>query len=487
MSFRAGLRSAITMPLRAKITMKGFPSLGSVNAYSTVGPETTSEVVFSSDKAKRTISLNRPKKLNSLNLNMVELILPRLREWEKSESAKLIVLKGEGEKALCAGGDVAALAQGIADKGAEGSDAATHYFKEEFTLDHYMATYPKPIVALQDGITMGGGVGLSVHCPFRVATEKTMFAMPETNIGYFPDVGGTFFLSRLDGQLGLYLGLTSERLKGFDAMYAGVATHYVPSHRIPDLEARLSELHNNVSDAKVSLHDLINGAINDFAEDFPAGYKFSLGGEKREIIDSCFSHNTVEEILAALSAHPSEFAKQTLDTITKRSPTSLKVTLAAIRGAKSVDIKGALTREYHIAEHFMHSPDFVEGVSALLLTKPSRKPEWKPATLNEVADSTVASFFSKLGGSNAPEIEFITDKTYSEYPYKYGLPSEKEVEDFIIGNGTSREFKVTRDETLKHFGDKYPESLGVSVKVNEILDRMTTADKSDSTLLDWKY
>ncbi|CAN6662232.1 small ribosomal subunit protein mS47 [Trichomonascus vanleenenianus] len=473
------LNTVKAMPLRSKITNPTFLRMSSTAS-------TAPEVKFHANKAGRTITLNRPAKLNSLNLNMVEEILPRLREWAKSDSAKIVMLKGEGEKSLCAGGDVAALAGGIAKEGAKGSAEAAHYFNREYTLDQYIATYPKPFVSFMDGITMGGGVGLSVHAPFRVATEKTLFAMPETTIGFFPDVGGTYFLSRLDGQLGVYLGLTSERLKGFDAVYAGIATHYVPSSRLADLEARLSELHNSVAEAQVDSYQLVNEAIEDFAEDAPADYAFSISGEKREVIDECFGHDSVEEILRALDEHPSEFARKTKATILERSPTAVKVTLAAIRNARKLDISAAFTKEYHIAENFMYHPDFVEGVSALLLTKPKRAPSWTPPSSGEVSQADVAAFFQKRD-SGSPEIEFLSDETFTEYPHSFGLPKEAEVQDYVIGNHSTREFKATRDEVLTHFQDRYGAKNSVEIKVREILTRMTKPDPSDESLLDWKY
>lgn len=473
-----------TMPLRAKITNRAFL----MNRYSTQAEDgsTPPEVKFNPVKASRTITLNRPAKLNSLNLNMVEEIIPRLQEWARSDAAKLIVLKGEGEKALCAGGDVAALASGIAKEGAEGSKNATHYFLREYILDQYIATYSKPFVAIQDGITMGGGVGLSVHAPFRIATERTMFAMPETNIGFFPDVGGTFFLSRLDGQLGVYLGLTSDRLKGLDNVFAGVATHYVPSNRLPDLENRLAELTRD-NDNDVDFHTVINNVIEEFAEDFPADYSFSLSGEKRQVIESCFAYDTVEEILSALANHPSEFAQKTKDTISKRSPTSVKAALAAIRRAKNADFTSNITGEYHLAENFMYNPDFVEGVSALLLTKPSREPNWSPAQLSDVSDAAVSKMFQKREGSDAPEIEFFTNATFTQYPFNFGLPTEAEIQDYVIGNHSSREYKATRKEVIEHFKDLYKDKRGVEYKINETLDRKTTPDSSDKSLLDWVY
>src|SRR5450432_185982 len=199
------------------------------------------DVLFSTLYGVRTIELNRPKKLNSLNASMARKIIPRLREWEKSDMANIILMSGAGTKAFCAGGDVAALAQQNKG-GVEGQKESTDYFALEYQLDHLIATYSKPYVAIMDGITMGGGVGLSVHAPFRIATERTLFAMPETTIGFFPDVGASFFLPRMPGSVGTYLALTSEKLRGVNVFYAGVATHYIHSTSLPSLERRLAEL-----------------------------------------------------------------------------------------------------------------------------------------------------------------------------------------------------------------------------------------------------
>src|SRR5271156_2722990 len=215
---------------------------------SSSAPQTTKEppgddpddVLFSTLYGVRIVELNRPKKLNSLNASMARKILPRLREWEKSDMANIILMGGAGTKAFCAGGDVAALAK--QNETVEGQQESTAYFALEYQLDHLIATYSKPYIAIMDGITMGGGVGLSVHAPFRIATERTVFAMPETTIGFFPDVGGSFFLSRLDGGLGPYLALTSDRLTGVQVFYHGIATHYMHSSTLAELTNRLSEI-----------------------------------------------------------------------------------------------------------------------------------------------------------------------------------------------------------------------------------------------------
>lgn len=231
------LNSSLAMPLRARIMQSSrpvcqsstrtypahlptqLPQYASQSEADLVRPQPNDEpddVVFDKIYGVRTIELNRPKKLNSLNGSMARKIIPRLREWSQSQLANVIIIKGNG-RAFCAGGDVAALAE-LNQQGTEGQQQSSDYFGLEYKLDHLIATYSKPYVAFMDGITMGGGVGLSVHAPFRIATENTVFAMPETTIGFFPDVGASFFLPRMDGQMGTYLALTSEQLKGVDVL-----------------------------------------------------------------------------------------------------------------------------------------------------------------------------------------------------------------------------------------------------------------------------
>jgi 3-hydroxyisobutyryl-CoA hydrolase len=438
-------------------------------------------VKFASEGAVRIATLNRPKKLNSLNGEMCDLLIPRLREYVKSDTAHIVILRGAGDKALCAGGDVAAIAESLRNQtNGEGVKYAADYFNKEFVLDHLIATYPKPYVAFMDGITMGGGFGLSMHAPFRIATEKTLFAMPETNIGYFPDVGGSFFLSRMDGEIGTYLGLTSERLKGYDNFFAGIATHYVPSRRLDELQARLSELKHPGN--KQDFYNLINSTIEEFAEDAPSDYAFALGGAKRETIDRCFSHNSVEEIIAALEADGSEFSQKTMDTILKRSPSSVKVSLEAFRRAAQLDIKSVLAMDLDLATSFAKHPDFAEGVTALLVDK--REPNWQPPTLKEVTDSLVQDYFVK---TDQGDIKFFNEDTFTKYPYSYGLPSEQEIKDFVIGETSTRDYKASRKDVLEHFIEKKSGKIGLETKINEVLDRSTKPDPSDSTLVDWKY
>lgn len=391
------------------------------------------------------------------------------QEWEKSQLANVIIVTGAGEKALCAGGDVAALATQN-EQGPEGQKASTDFFALEYALDHSIATYSKPYISVMDGITMGGGVGLSVHAPFRIATERTVFAMPETSIGFYPEVGGSFFLPRLDGELGTYLALTSERLKGVQSLYAGIATHYLPSSVLGNLTARLSELVFNDHATLEHRLQLVNQTIGEFSTGLPPldQEPILLAGRLRSAIDRCFKHNTVEEIYQALEreTEQKEWAKKTLETLSVRSPTSLKVTLRQMRLGKNWSIIEAFQREHQISANFMRHPDFVEGVKARLMSKPPRQPKWQPATLQEVTPDYVDSFFAIPEGESP--MQMYSDSDYHQYPHAhYALPSEKDIEQFVRGNA------ATGETTVEDFVSKWGHKEGVREKVAEVLARRT--------------
>lgn len=453
------------------------------------------DVLFSSLYGVRTIELNRPKKLNSLNGSMARKIIPRLREWEKSQMANVILMSGAGTKAFCAGGDVAELAQ--QNNTPEGQRASSDYFALEYQLDHLIATYSKPYIAIMDGITMGGGVGLSVHAPFRIATERTVFAMPETTIGFFPDVGGSFFLPRLDGEIGTHLALTSERLHGVQAFYAGIATHYIDSSVLTSLTTRLSELQFRDFASLPDRLKIVNETLAEFTSglpspnDFPEAKHGNLTGNLRKAIDRCYAFRSVEEITEALrteseSTDPdamSEWAKSTLDTIMTRSPTSLKVTLLQLRLGQKWDIRETFIREHKIASRFMSHPDFVEGVTARLL-KPRREPKWNPSRLEDITREDLSSFFDipsfpssserQTGGElqlfepspHTPDRNLNT--WYRDYPHAgLALPREEWIR-AVIGEAPCNR-KDTVREVVRRCGDK----LGVREKLDDVLDRKT--------------
>ncbi|KAG5979740.1 hypothetical protein E4U55_004813 [Claviceps digitariae] len=428
------------------------------------------DVVFASRYGLRTIMLNRPSKLNSLNASMIRKIVPRLIEWEKSDMANVVVMKGAGEKALCAGGDVAVLAQ-YNQEGSEGWKKSLDYFGLEYKLDHYIATYRKPYIAFMDGITMGGGVGLSIHAPFRIATEKTIFAMPETTIGFFPDVGASFFLPRMNGSVGTYLALTSDRLTGPNVFYSGVATHYLHSTTLPDLEARLAELRFRDGDSLPDRLAIINDTLEEFCTGLPYDQPMQLRGVVREAIDRCFSKNNIMDIVTALNeerGETKEWAQRTLYTLQERSPTALHVTLRQMRVSGKWDIAETFNKEYQLAGKFMQHQDFTEGVTALLVRK--KKPQWQFQSLDAVPASENLSkpFFNFEKGKS---LKLFTDRTYSEYPYQsLGVPTEKEIKAVVEGNSFTPE-EVSRTVIASRNGRQ-----GIADVVNEIISRKTAVN-----------
>lgn len=430
------------------------------------------DVLFNSLYGLRSIELNRPKKLNALNGSMIRKIGPRLLEWSKSDMANIIVMKGAGAKAFCAGGDVAELAQWNKE-GEEGMKRSTEYFGLEYKLDHLIATYSKPYIAFMDGITMGGGVGLSVHAPFRIATERTVFAMPETTIGLFPDVGGSFFLPRMAGATGTYLALTSSRLTGANVFYSGIASHYLHSSTLPALESRLAELRFKDYETLPQRYATIDATIEEFCTGLPHDEPIQLAGELRAAIDRCFSHNDVSSILRALKAEKGAtkaWAEETLHTLHQRSPTSVHVTLRQMRIGDSWSIAQTFQREHQMAAKFMRSHDFTEGVTARLIEK--RDPTWSPESLDDIdpEDDIASSYFTV--DQEPGKLELLTDGDYRAYPWKdIGTPSEREVEIFV------REGIHTKKQVVRHFLEKTRGKQGVEQIVWEILSRKTTADE----------
>lgn len=353
--------NSYNMPLRAKIDPSSPLSTDAGLVKSP--PFVPDDVLFSSNHSVRKIVLNRPKKLNSLDLSMIQKIHPRLDAIAKSPEAKMVLISGNG-RAFCAGGDVATLAE--SNKAGE-HHVGKDYFAAEYRLDHAIATYPKPIVAMVDGICMGGGVGLTINAPIRVITEKTVFAMPEATIGFFPDVGASRFLAKL-GNVGKYLACTSARLTGAQVVLAGLGTHFVPSSRLASLEARLGELETS---------DLarISATIDEFTETITDA--FELGSHAREL--ESFAQPTVPQVLDRLDKFATEegsaFAAETAKTMRQKSPVSLAVAIRAQDEGKHWGIDEVFEREYNIACEFMHNTDFVEGVESTL--KHKKLGEWR--------------------------------------------------------------------------------------------------------------
>ncbi|KAK7751690.1 3-hydroxyisobutyryl-CoA hydrolase [Diatrype stigma] len=432
------------------------------------------DVVFSNQYGLRVVELNRPAKLNALNGSMIRKILPRLVEWEKSDMANVIVMKGAG-RAFCAGGDVAQLATQN-QEGPAGQKRSADYFGLEYKLDHYIATYRKPYIAFMDGFTMGGGVGLSIHAPFRIATERSVFAMPETTIGFFPDVGASFFLPRMAGSIGTYLALTSERLKGANVFYSGIATHYLHSTSLPSLEARLAELRFKDYYTIEERLAVIEMTIEEYATGLPHNEPMVLAGELRNAIDRCFGQATVPEIIAALQQEqgPTQaWAEKTLATLHQRSPTSVHVALRQMQIGKTWSIAETFRKEHQVAAKFMQHHDFVEGVTARLISKedPKPTPQWQPASLEAIPPSqdVAGPFFEE--SDDVPALQLMNDLDYTQYPYSaFGVPTENDVRDSVLGVARTRQ-QIRDDFVAQKKGRQ-----GIGMIVDEILARKTRVD-----------
>jgi enoyl-CoA hydratase len=317
------------------------------------------------------ILLNRPTALNAIDLPMIRACTRALAEWHDDSHVHAVVIEAAGERAFCAGGDIRALRQYELDGEHHRAEA---FFREEYELNLAIATYPKPYVALIDGICMGGGIGVSVHAPYRVATEHAAFAMPETAIGFFPDIGATFFLPRLPGAFGAYLGLTGARMQGADAVHVGLATHFTPRADLPGLSHALAE------DGPA--------ALGPHVAPLPA---FSLAPHRADI-DHCFGADSVLTIVQRLEAVGNAWAVKTLDTLRTVSPSALCWTLAALRRGADLTLPQCQAAELALTRTTMRHPDFAEGVRAMVVDK-DRKPRWQPARIEDVDPAAIAAMF----------------------------------------------------------------------------------------------
>jgi enoyl-CoA hydratase/carnithine racemase len=348
-----------------------------------VAAPSAAEVLVQVDSALATLTLNRPASLNALSWDMVAQLQRRLDAWEHDDSVRVIVLRGAGHKAFCAGGDIRMFHELFRAKGRVDHE----FFTREYALDFRIHTYPKPIVAVMDGIVMGGGMGLAQGTALRVVGDRTRMAMPETAIGLFPDVGASYFLSRTPGVLGTYLGLVGPTIRAADALHCGLADLYLSPHSMGHLDEWL---------AQAAAADDPRAAVRALAA---RDERARLGrGElelMREPIERHFGAPTVEAIMASLAAEHGahrEWARRTRESLSRHSPTALKITLEQLRRARTLDLADCFRMELNLVRGCLDQGDFFEGIRALIIDK-DRDPRWRPASLGEVDRESIERFF----------------------------------------------------------------------------------------------
>ncbi len=338
------------------------------------------DVIVRAERALRRITLNRPKALNALTLDMAVTMTALLRSWAADPEVGAILLDGAGERALCAGGDIRALY----DAAKSGDSLPAKFWSTEYHLNVLIARYPKPLIAVMDGMVMGGGVGLSTHATHRVVTERSAVAMPEVGIGFFPDVGASFLLARSPGFAGTYMALTGDRMGAADAIYCGLADIHIAAAKLPELPAALADCR--------TAHD-VRARLDEMYVPPPPG---KLAGAQ-QWIDRCYGADDVETIVERLAAADTDAARTALATMRKMSPTSLKVTLRNIRTALSFKrVEESFQQDYRIALACIAGHDFIEGIRAQIVDK-DRNPRWLPGKLEDVTAEIVDRHFRSIG------------------------------------------------------------------------------------------
>ncbi|CAA2977161.1 3-hydroxyisobutyryl- hydrolase, mitochondrial [Olea europaea subsp. europaea] len=383
-----------TAPLAAgSLSVNKFKSIMSAVAFNSTQAASEVEKLVLLDRHgdKGVITLNRPKALNAINYDMARRLESGLKVWDGDSEIKMVLIKSSSEKAFCAGGDVKFIQQA-------GPQEGRKFFRQEYTLNNLIGSLSVPYVALIDGIVMGGGCGLSVHGNFRVVTEKALFAMPETAIGLFPDVGASHFLNKLPGSLGTYLGLTGHRLSGRDLFKAGIGTHFVPSDKIKSLEDDIMRLEKP---DLLKIDRILQKHQEQWQDEFRK--EFSLKPHIGRINSIFGGAKQVEDILAGLEKDNSEWARKHVELLSKMSPTSLKLTFEQLRRGKTMTLPECLKMEYRMSCRVLANTEFYEGVRAMLLDK-DNKPRWNPPSLAEVKESDIQAYFEPLA-SNQEELQ----------------------------------------------------------------------------------
>jgi len=349
---------------------------------------TGAEVLVRREGTLGHLILNRPRAMNALTHGMMMAIGRALTEWATDDAVHAVLLTGAGERGLCAGGDIVAIYR---DAVAGGADTQT-FWADEYQVNLQIARYPKPLIALMDGLVLGGGVGVSAHASVRLVTERPKVGMPETAIGFVPDVGGTYLFARSPGELGTHLALTAGTATGSDAIMLGLADRYVPSENVPALQRALGEMPDSST---------LPSILDSFTKTPPEAPLLA----SQAWIDACYSADTVEQIVANLQQSTQADARAAAEVILAKSPTAVKVTLESLRRARHLPtLEAALDQEFRVSVHSLARPDFREGIRAMVIDK-DRTPKWSPPALAGVSDDEVMSHFTDLG---ADELRLAT-------------------------------------------------------------------------------
>ena len=335
----------------------------------------SSEVIFEVKGCAGLITLNRPKALNAVTLNIVEQMSEQLKVWATDAAISHVIIKAVEGRAFSAGGDIVQLYEW----GQNQDPRFMTFYHLEYHLNTLIKNYPKPYIALIDGIVMGGGVGVSFNGSHRIVGDNVMFAMPETGIGLFPDVGGTYFLPRCPGALGMYLGLTGARLKAGDVLYAGLATHYVPSSQFAELEAVLCQ----------------NLDIESVLQQFQQRDVQTTLADQTSLIDNVFSLASIDQIFEQLEKNGDDWSVKTLKILKTKSPTSLLITFRQLTQGKSLTFEQAMALEYRLVSRIAQATDFFEGTRAVVIDK-DMSPKWQPAALKDISKSQIDAYFAPL-------------------------------------------------------------------------------------------
>ncbi|PBC46227.1 3-hydroxyisobutyryl-CoA hydrolase [Rhodococcus sp. ACS1] len=339
-------------------------------------PITDPEVLIDKRDGLGRIVLNRPKAINALNHAMVQQIAAALESWAGDDEVAAVLITGAGERGLCAGGDIVSIYHDAKD----GGTGSREFWRDEYILNAAIANYRKPYVAIMDGIVMGGGVGVSAHGSVRIVTERSMIGMPETGIGFVPDVGGTFLLARSPGELGTHIALTTARLSAGDAIACGFADHFIPSEKIEQFVQKLTDTS-------------VEEALAEFTEPAPESDLLA----QQAWIDAAYSADSVAEIVARLQGSGVPEAAKAAGQVLAKSPTACAVTLASLRRARvAASLEEVLNEEFRVSVACLGSADLVEGIRAQVVAK-DRNPHWSPASIDDVTDDAVATFFTPLG------------------------------------------------------------------------------------------